>query len=253
MSVCLLAVGCTNAATDDPGAASGDLTIVLDPPAKDEPSLDRCHWFGADGRAYGAYVSVAGGLVELPAFPDTNRHNPDLVIGIDTGRGLATDHCDSCNHDLLSDAVLAVEHTTTLTANSAGEVAEATVNDVALNLLGLNITATTLRARASASVSGFESDIVLSSEGSVIQNLRINGKDYLDLHEPVVIEVTDPITRTPIAEVRVLETETSAEGEISVNALHVVVFDLELTPILDESTEIIVAHADARIGEGNCD
>ena len=47
-----------------------------------------------------------------------------------------------------------------------------------------------------------------------------------------------------LGEVRLLET-TEGCGSIAVNAIHVIVYDLALTPLLDESVDVIIAHAES--------
>jgi hypothetical protein len=93
-----------------------------------------------------------------------------------------------------------------------------------------------------------------TAAGSTVKNLRINGAPLGDVSEPTTLVIRDPLTRVPVAEVRVLERIASgaaanekqpADGSfrsgLEVNAIHVVVLDLSKS-LLDESGEVIVGH-----------
>ncbi len=249
----LLLVGCTNALESD----APDVMPVEDEqwtssdqgasgPGGNGPGAGACAAPVGDGRAFGIRAEVLGGLVEVSPFPDTATGGHSLL---DVAAGL----CTPCAKLALFDTVFSVTHESTGTGTALVETATATTNNLRLAIPGLDLRAATLVATATASAEGQDTEV--SASGSIVQGLTINGTRFLDIDALIRIAVTDPITHTPIAEVHVLEQVEDADGEVHsiyVNAIRVHVFDLALTPLIDEETEIVIGHAEASVGAALC-
>lgn len=142
------------------------------------------------------------------------------------------------------------------TANEASTTALATTGKIDINIPGV------VRVEADGAISRSTSAASLVSatstaSGSTVKNLRINGDALGDVSEPTSLVIRDPLTRKPVAEVRVLERvakwaaaneKQPADGRfrsgLEVNAIHVIVHDLAATS-LGEAGHLVVGHAES--------
>jgi hypothetical protein len=135
----------------------------------------------------------------------------------------------------------------TVVARGNKSSAEAFVADFSLSTLGQSVEATVLSARASATCNGSTASVAGSSE---VAGLTVNGQ---------TISVSGQANqRVPLpgGEIVINEQIGSASaqnGDITVNALHIILTD----PLLGTRTDLIVASAHADIacgvaGPGNC-
>ena len=199
----------------------------------------------ADGRAFG--ISLTALATELIApTPDSDVASPAELRSVPNPLGPPAPLA----------RLLRVVETNNAKSDSTGYTASATAVDVNAEVPGLvKVEADSVIARSSsfAQVSGAGS----SHSGSIVQNLRVNDTQHGDISEPTTIEVKDGAGNI-IAEVHVLERIASGAAAeetqpstadmtfasgLAVNGIHVVVYDLALTPI-DESTDLIVSHAE---------
>jgi len=227
-----MTVGCTaDPVSLDPTAP--DPTRVTAMPAAPDPSPDSPR--SAAGKAYGVSANVLD-LVELAPLPSTEVANPNTLVA------LAGAICSGCQTLAFGDAAFSVAETSISNEVRTDDLANATTNLAGLSLPGLHIAATTLRAATHAWVTANDglADAHANRDGSMIQGLQINGVDYGDWYEPATISITTPITGTPLAEIRLLETNVSVhahDASIAVDALHV---------IIAESADVVVAHAESK-------
>lgn len=191
--------------------------------------------YSTHGRAFGLELSALAVLNVAPA-PDTDITNPDnlAIVNLPLGGGSS-----------LTDTLSSVEDASTSNGCSASDTATATTNQLSLSLPFVTLSATTLRASASSSASS--DGVRVSSEGSLVQNLRINGKDYLNVSGPLTVTIGG-FLGTPLAEVRVLETirgnNTHDSASLQVNALHVIV--------LGGVINLVVSHAETEAQARTC-
>ena len=206
-----------------------------------------------DARAYGVRADLlGGGLIlgdpDIEATPDTDVTNPDFLLSLDSPVPGASQPLVRALH---------VAEATHEDATSIQTVAIATAASANVDIPGVvQVQANDVVARSVsvARITGATS----SSAGSRIGELVVNGEKHLDITQPTVIEVKDPLTDEVKAEVRVLEeiptgAAAGVAGDpndpfrsgLTVNAIHVIVHDIPLTPI-DESSDVIVSHAESR-------
>ena len=234
----VFAVGCAGIEDVDTieGRSSDNANVAV---AKNALNIaSPCQTFSARGRAFGLKLAALG-ILDIAPSPDTNSMNPTnlarLIVNLPLGVGIS-----------LANTLFSVEDVATNDDCMATDIATATTNALSLSLLGLNLSATTLRATASSTASA--EGVSASAAGSLVQNLRINGRDYAEVTGPLTITVRAPLLGTPIAEVRVLETipgnNTANSASLQVNALHVI--------LLDGATDIIVAHAETQAEAHPC-
>lgn len=207
----------------------------------------------ASGRAFGLKASLLNGTVKQSPTPDTDRKNPATLAYLKIGSSGAS----------VQDELLTVVNEPSLTETQARDVATATSNNLAVDLPGVKISASTVVARSASTASGTTAGS--SRAGSTVQDLVVNGRTYGNINEPVDIDVRDPLTNKVIAQVRVLETtRTGAAGGVpqpegvsatsagtfksgmTVNALHVILYDLPLTLGVNEASDLVVGHATSR-------
>jgi hypothetical protein len=193
--------------------------------------------FSAHGRAFGLQLAALGVLNVTPT-PDTDITNPGNLIQLAVSLPLGVVIS-------LTDTVFSVADEPTTGDCSASDTATAETNALSLSLLGVNLTASTLRATASSTASPDGASV--SADG-LVQNLRINGKTYLDIRGPLTITVRAPLLGTPLAEVRVLETipgnNTHDSASLEVNALHVI--------LLSGAADVVLAHAETQAKVTTC-
>lgn len=219
----------------------------------------------AGGRAYGVRVDVlGGGLVlgdpDVPPTPDSDVTNPGELASVPNPLPGATEPLVT---------LLRVAETDLSGSNSAGYSAIATADDVNVNVPGVvQVEADDVIAMSTslASISGAGS----SRGGSLVKNLRVNGTQHGNVSEPTTILVKDPVSGAVLAEVRVLEaipggaaageTQPNAdltfESDLTVNGIHVIVYDVAATTLVNEASDTIVSHAEtaARFASGlGCD
>ncbi len=249
LALILILAGCTGALDPDitsgsPGPVNAESTDS--DVGEDGPSNGECNAPTGSSRAWGVSAELVGGFVNVSPFPDTADGAHALL-------GVSATLCTTCATLSISDAVFSVHADSTSTDTTIVEAASAVTNDLRIAIPGLDLRATTLIAVATATADGPFADV--SADGSAVLGLTINGDRYVDLDQPWSITITDPITCTPIAEIHVLEVVEDMDGDdasIYVNALRVRLLDLALTPFINEATEIVVAHAEARVQVGRC-
>ena len=224
----VFAVGCAEIENSDTnsGMLSDDVAAAANAP---DTNL-QCPSVSAYGRAFGLKLSSLSVVTVAPA-PDTNLKNPDYLVKLVANLALGVVVS-------LADTVFSVEDVAGNDGCSATDAATATTNQISLSVPYVTLSATTVRARASSSASA--DGVTASSAGSLVQNLRINGKSYPDITGSLTITVRDLILHTPLAEVRVLEEipgdNTHNSASLQVNGLHVISYAA--------GTDLTVTHAE---------
>lgn len=208
----------------------------------------------ASGRAFGVRVDVlGGGLIlgdpDVPPTPDTDAANPGQLLEIDQGAAGAS----------VNVKVLRVVNSSSATNTEKQDTTVATTSEVTLTLPEVTLSARSVVARSLSRATGF--DAGSTRLGSKVQDLVVNGTAHGDVTDPKTIQVRNPLTGALIAEVFVIETVPDAGGAaagaaqpvdgffqsgLTVNAIHVKVYDNPLTDLVDESTDVIVGHAEGR-------
>lgn len=226
----VFAVGCVG--IDGANTAGSDELTTSDKVAALDGN-DYCKPFSASGRAYGLTADVLH-LLKLDPTPDTNIRNHDnlikLIVNLPAVLYLSlTETVFSVNDDAYADRY------------SSSDTATATTNALRLSVIGVDLSSTTLRARASSEANEYGASA--NTNGSLVEKLVINGHVYGDIGSPTTITVFAPLLHIPLATVSLLESNvyTDAYGDsasASVNALHV--------KLLDGSVDVIVAHADSQ-------
>ncbi|HVE99326.1 MAG TPA: choice-of-anchor P family protein [Mycobacteriales bacterium] len=198
-----------------------------------------------DARAFGVEATLLGGTAGIAATPDSDVKNPDAQAGPLAVAGT------------VEATVLGVVESGGVTAGSTSERAVATVAEVVVTVTATGAPRIEARGVVASSTSTASALTAGStSTGSLIQELVIGTDRYTDLREPTTIEVRNAVG-VPIGRVHVLEkvaggaadgVRQPADGRmassLAVNALRVELFDLPATDLVNESGDIVVAHAD---------
>jgi len=235
------AVGCAN--VDDVNGVNSDDVTVSESTAALQNSSASCRRYSADGRAYSLKLSALG-LTVLPPLPDTNVANPTALVKLAVNLPLDLPLPISLS---LHDTLFSDSNDASYDSFCASDTAISTTNQLTLAVGSyVALSATTLRAQANSSVSS--DGVTVNSEGSLIQNLIVNGHTVLDIDSPLTIPIT--LLGIPLAEVRLLESipgynNCDATATLQVNALHVIV--------LGGLIDLIVGHAETGgIRNNNC-
>jgi hypothetical protein len=201
----------------------------------------------SDSRAYGVSAVLLGSTVIAPT-PDSNVTNPQTLIPI----------------SIPSVADVNILHVEESGGGATGS-SSATATTADVSLLGGAITATSVKAVSSCSASNSTAGCDL--DGSVLQDVIVNGDNLGTIKEPTTITIVDPILQTTTI-VNLLEKKGSGANagnkqpepsatpggagtntaDLTVNGIHVSVVRgiLPNPPFGDPFVDIVVAHADAK-------
>jgi uncharacterized repeat protein (TIGR01451 family) len=177
-------VGCTIANTakiaspDENGnvqISSNPLTLTSTP----GPNPGGAH---ASGSAYGAQITLLSGLISLP--PTATASSSQTGVGSNGNSG------SFLNINVLNTLGVSVAdaNTRSTVTNTPAQATQTSVGEVStINVLGGLITADVIRGQAEATANGGGSSI--SSAGTTITNLKINGKSYANVAPNTVVQL----------------------------------------------------------------
>jgi uncharacterized repeat protein (TIGR01451 family) len=177
-------VGCTIANTakiaspDENGnvlISSNPLTLTSTP----GPNPAGAH---ASGSAYGAQITLLSGLISLP--PTATASSTQTGVGSNGNSG------SFLNINVLNTLGVSVAdaNTRSTVTNTPAQATQTSVGEVStINVLGGLITADVIRGQAEATANGGGSSI--SSAGTTITNLKINGKSYANVAPNTVVQL----------------------------------------------------------------